>query len=97
MTCRRKTGRGATFELTPPRPRVCHEAAGRVDSHIEFRGGSSVFTIPFSISEANMIRLMCVMNRAEGEEISDTGIISMGVRMRQNQGSNVDSRRTTNV
>ena len=44
-----------------------------------------------------MIRLMCVMNRAEGEEISDTGIISMGVRMRQNQGSNVDSRRTTNV
>ena len=74
-----------------------HKAAGRVNSHIEFRGGSSVFTIPFSISEADMIRLMCVMNGVEGEEISDTGIISMEVRMRQNQGSNMDSRTTTNV
>jgi len=68
MSCIRKTGRETvTFEWTLYPPRVCHKAVGKVDIHIRFRGGSSALAIPFSIAEANMISLMNVMDRREGE------------------------------
>jgi len=98
MTCSRRTGETITFDLNEPfpPPRVCHEAVGKINIHIRMCGGSSTLAIPFSISEANMISLMKpdgYGGQVGGEAISDTRIICMEVRMRQDGRSKVDSSR----
>ena len=85
MTCRRMGRETITFGLneTPHPPRVCHEAVGKVNIQAGLCVGSSGLVIPFSISEANMINLMNMMDRWEGKRISDTGIINMEAMMRE--------------
>jgi len=79
MTCNVRTGRETvTSKPNEPLhlPHVCHEAV-EIGIHIGLCGGSSGLVSPFSISEANMISLM-KDGQAGREEISDTGIMSMG-------------------